>query len=68
MLDVGNGRYKRVQATAVRPNLGDFKVQLSEALDLGDEGKVNTFFRQGYKTSTWWEDDLEKEESSIWRS
>jgi len=68
MLDVGNGRYKRVGLSARRPGLGEFKVELGEALNIGDEGKVNTFFRQGYKTSTWWEDDEDKEESSIWRS
>jgi len=68
MLDVGNGNYRRIQKSERRPGLGEFKVQLTEALKMGDEGKVNTFFRQGYKTSTWWEDDEEKEESSIWRS
>ena len=68
MLDVGDGRYKRVVTSETRPGLGEFKVQLSEDLKIGDEGKVNTFFRQGYKTSTWWEDDVEKEESNIWRS
>lgn len=68
MLDVGDGRYKRVQASSRRPNLGEFKVQLGEALQLGDEGKVQSFFRQGYKTSTWWEEDDDKEESKVWRS
>jgi len=68
MLDVGNGRYKRVGLSARRPGLGEFKVELSEALNLGDEGKVNTFFRQGYKTSTWWEDAVEEEEHDVWRS
>jgi len=47
--------------------LGEFKNQLGEALGLGDVGSVNTFFRQGYKFSTWWEDDIEKEESNDWR-
>lgn len=68
LLDIGRGRYKRIETAKKRPNLGAFKVQLSEALQLGDEGKVNTFFRQGYKTSTWWEDDEDKEKSSNWRS
>ena len=68
MLDVGDGRYKRVTAAARRPNLGEFKVDLGEALNLGDKGGVSTFFRQGYKSSTWWEDDEDKEESSLWRS
>lgn len=68
MLDVGRGRYKRVSLRDDRPALGAFKVELTEALQLGDEGKVNTFFRQGYKTSTWWEDAIEEEEHSTWRS
>uniref|UniRef100_A0A7S2FWU4 DUF1995 domain-containing protein n=1 Tax=Florenciella parvula TaxID=236787 RepID=A0A7S2FWU4_9STRA len=68
MLDVGGGKYRRVKLADERPALGVFKVDLGEALDLGDEGKVNTFFRQGYKTSTWWEDAKEEELHSIWRS
>jgi len=68
MLDVGQGKYKCVNKDAARPNLGAFKVQLGDALGLGDEGAVNTFFRQGYKFSTWWEDDVEKEEHSDWRN
>ncbi len=68
MLDVGQGRYKRVASAKVRPGLGEFKVQLGEAMNLGDEGRMNTFFRQGYKTSTWWEDATELEEHSTWRS
>ena len=40
LLDVGRGRYKRVQLSSSRPGLGEFKVQLSEALQIGDEGKV----------------------------
>ena len=48
--------------------LGEFKVQLGEALNIGDEGQVNTFFRQGYKTSTWWEDATSLEHSNTWRS
>lgn len=67
MLDVGRGRYKRVAISETRPGLGQFKVQLGEALDLGDEGNVNSFFRQGFKTSTWWEDATDKEESTVWR-
>jgi hypothetical protein len=67
MLEVGDGNYKCVQKEADRPNLGEFKNQLGEALGLGDVGSVNTFFRQGYKFSTWWEDDIEKEESNDWR-
>ena len=68
MLDVGKGKYRRVKLAESRPALGEFKVDLSEALDLGDEGAVNTFFRQGYKTSTWWEDATEEELHTTWRS
>lgn len=52
MLDTGNGRYRRVTAGRTRPGLGEFKVQLGDALMIGDDGAVNTFFRQGFKTST----------------
>ena len=67
MLDVGRGRYKRVAMYETRPGLGQFKVQLGEALDIGDEGNVNSFFRQGFKTSTWLEDATDQEESTVWR-
>eukprot|EP00617_Octactis_speculum_P020999 CAMPEP_0185770410 /NCGR_PEP_ID=MMETSP1174-20130828/59018_1 /TAXON_ID=35687 /ORGANISM="Dictyocha speculum, Strain CCMP1381" /LENGTH=360 /DNA_ID=CAMNT_0028455833 /DNA_START=37 /DNA_END=1119 /DNA_ORIENTATION=+ len=68
LLDIGKGRYKRVELADERPALGDFKNQLSEALNLGDDGKVQSFFRQGYKTSTWWEDAKEEELHKTWRS
>lgn len=32
------------------------------------EGSAMAFLRRGYKTSTWWEDDVELEQSGAWRS
>lgn len=37
-------------------------------LDTEGEGSAMAFLRRGYKTSTWWEDDEEAEESHAWRS
>ena len=37
-------------------------------LNTEPEGSVLAFLRRGYKTSTWWEDDYEREQSHDWRS
>lgn len=71
LLDTGNGRYRRVQGSNIRPGLGEFKEQLTQALRdegvLEDEGKTLSFLRTGYKTSTWWEEERE-EASDLWKT
>ena len=53
-----------------RYTLGEVKDELYEAMGLKTEEKGSTmqFLRQGYKTSTWWEDDEELEKSDAWRT
>ncbi len=64
LLDTGTGRYRRLVGSDVRPALGEFKEQLTQALrDEGvlpqSEGSAFDFLRTGYKTTTWWEEDRE---------
>lgn len=71
MLRQDNGVYACV---AEDPNrrygLGEFKEELMKAMGLNteEEGSAMAFLRRGYKTSTWWEDDEDKETSTAWRS
>ena len=61
LLDTGTGRYRRVKGSDVRPPLGAFKQELTDALVkqdvLQDEGSAFNFLRTGYKTTTWWEEE-----------
>jgi hypothetical protein len=74
LLDTGTGRYRKVVGSDVRPPLGTFKEQLTDALredgaiaGKEKEGALFGFLRTGYKTTTWWED--EREEASMeWRT
>jgi len=70
-LDTGNGRYRRVEGNDIRPALGEFKEQLTQALKgegiLSEEGNVLNFLRTGYKTTTWWEEERENA-SMDWRT
>ena len=74
LLDTGTGRYRKVLGNDIRPALGEFKEQLTDALrDDGaiakkeDEGALFGFLRTGYKTTTWWEE--EREDASMeWRT
>mmetsp|Transcript_5483 Transcript_5483/g.7720 ORF Transcript_5483/g.7720 Transcript_5483/m.7720 type:complete len:375 (-) Transcript_5483:28-1152(-) len=71
LLDVGSGRYRQVDKSAARLPLGDFKEKLTSAMQLNEgENKVASFFRRGYKTRTWWEDDksFQLEASKNWRT
>ncbi|KAL4447447.1 hypothetical protein ABPG75_004666 [Micractinium tetrahymenae] len=71
MLRQDNGVYACVAEDAGRRyNLGDFKEELMQAMGLNTEGEGSAmaFLRRGYKTSTWWEDDVDKEQSTAWRS
>lgn len=73
LLDTGTGRYRKVVGNDVRPALGEFKEQLTDALredgtiaKKEDEGALFGFLRTGYKTTTWWEE--EREDASMdWR-
>jgi hypothetical protein len=71
LLDTGMGRYRRVKGNAVRPALGAFKKELTDALIeknvLQDEGSTLNFLRTGYKTTTWWEEDREMA-NDAWRT
>lgn len=71
LLDTGSGRYRRVLGNPVRPALGGFKEQLTQALRdegvLEEEGKTLNFLRTGYKTTTWWEEER-PEASDEWKS
>lgn len=53
-----------------RYTLGEVKDELLESMGLKTEeaGSTMEFLRQGYKTSTWWEDDEELEKSDAWRT
>ena len=71
LLDTGTGSYRRVKGSDIRPGLGEFKAELTSALQtegiLEEEGKILGFLRTGYKTSTWWEGERE-DASNDWRS
>ncbi|KAI3429268.1 hypothetical protein D9Q98_005365 [Chlorella vulgaris] len=71
MLRQDSGVYACVAEDPVRRyNLGEFKEELMSAMGLNTEGEGSAmaFLRRGYKTSTWWEDDEDKEQSKAWRS
>lgn len=71
MLRQDNGVYACVAENSERRyGLGEFKEELMNAMGLNTEaeGSAMAFLRRGYKTSTWWEDDEDKETSSAWRS
>mmetsp|Transcript_555 Transcript_555/g.972 ORF Transcript_555/g.972 Transcript_555/m.972 type:complete len:406 (-) Transcript_555:180-1397(-) len=71
LLDTGTGSYRRVQGNKVRPALGEFKEQLTKALQvegiIQEESGFLNFLRTGYKTTTWWEEDRENA-SDAWRT
>jgi len=72
LLDTGTGNYRRLGGNPIRPGLGAFKEELTEALRVEGvlpktEGGALDFLRVGYKTTTWWED--EREEASMeWKT
>lgn len=71
MLRQDNGVYACVaEETERRYPLGEFKAELTKAmgLDVEPEGSTAAFLRTGYKTTTWWEDDIDREESNSWRT
>lgn len=74
LLDTGTGRYRKVLGNDIRPALGEFKEQLTDALreegaipPKEEEGALFGFLRTGYKTTTWWEEERENA-SMDWRT
>jgi hypothetical protein len=69
MLRQDGGEYACIAEDKVRYNLGELKDELTAAMGLDTEaaGSVAALLRRGYKTSTWFEDDAENEESREWR-
>jgi len=63
LIDTGNGSYRRICGSGIRPSLGAFKEQLTDELKrqgiLEEESSVLNFLRTGYKTTTWWEEPRE---------
>eukprot|EP00261_Vitis_vinifera_P036633 XP_019077876.1 PREDICTED: protein LOW PSII ACCUMULATION 3, chloroplastic isoform X3 [Vitis vinifera] len=69
MLKQADGSYACVAESATRFTLGETKEELLRVLGLQEEeGSSLEFLRRGYKSSTWWEEDVELESSSAWRS
>lgn len=69
MLKQADGSYACVAESVKRFTLFQTKEELLRALGLQEEeGSSMEFLRRGYKTSTWWEADIDLEESSTWRS
>ncbi|KAL2651370.1 hypothetical protein R1flu_019498 [Riccia fluitans] len=69
MLKQVDGSYACIAEARERYTLGQAKEELLTSLGLQEEeGSTLAFLRRGYKTTTWWEDDIDLEESSAWRS
>nr|KJB56515.1 hypothetical protein B456_009G123400 [Gossypium raimondii] len=69
MLKQADGSYACVAESSTRFTLGETKEELLRVLGLQEEqGSQLEFLRRGYKTSTWWEEEVELEVSSAWRS
>ncbi|KDP41966.1 hypothetical protein JCGZ_26984 [Jatropha curcas] len=69
MLKQADGSYACVAESATRFTLGETKEELLRVLGLQEEqGSSLEFLRRGYKSATWWEEDVELEAFSDWRS
>ncbi|CAL5444220.1 unnamed protein product [Camellia sinensis] len=69
MLKQADGSYACVAESATRFTLGETKEELLRVLGLQEEqGSSLEFLRRGYKSATWWEEDVDLELSSAWRS
>ncbi|EXB55133.1 hypothetical protein L484_018059 [Morus notabilis] len=69
MLKQADGSFACVAESATRFTLGEVKEELLRVLGLQEEqGSSLEFLRRGYKAATWWEEDVESEVSSEWRS
>lgn len=69
LLDTASGTYRRLCALDERPPLGKVRDILTDGLNLENvKGQSQKFLFKGYKSTTWWEDDREKQVSNKWRS
>lgn len=69
MLKQPDGSYACIAESATRFTLGETKEELLRVLGLQEErGSSLEFLRRGYKTATWWEEDVELEMYSAWRN
>ncbi|XP_052183732.1 protein LPA3 [Diospyros lotus] len=69
MLRQADASYACVAESASRFTLGETKEELLRVLGLQEEeGSSLEFLRRGYKTTTWWEESIDLESSSAWRS
>ncbi|CAK7336315.1 unnamed protein product [Dovyalis caffra] len=69
MLKQTDSSYACVAESATRFTLSETKEELLRVLGLQEEqGTSLEFLRRGYKSATWWEEDVELETSSDWRS
>ncbi|XP_042494672.1 protein LPA3 [Macadamia integrifolia] len=69
MLKQADGSYACVAESAARFTLGETKEELLRVLGLQEEqGSSLEFLRRGYKSSTWWEEDVDLELYSAWRN
>ncbi|KAL3366544.1 hypothetical protein AABB24_011301 [Solanum stoloniferum] len=69
MLKQTDGSFVCVAESATRFTLNETKEELLRVLGLQEEkGSSLEFLRRGYKTATWWEEDVDLEASSAWRS
>lgn len=63
-----DGSYACVAEAPSRFTLQETKEELMRSLGLQEEeGSAMEFFRRGYKTSTWWEEETSLEKSTNWR-
>nr|GMD30582.1 Protein low PSII accumulation 3, chloroplastic [Ipomoea batatas] len=69
MLKQSDGSYACVAESDSRFTLGETKEELLRVLGLQEEkGSSLEFLRRGYKSATWWEEDVDLEKSSAWRT
>ncbi|KAH9715838.1 protein LOW PSII ACCUMULATION 3 [Citrus sinensis] len=69
MLKQADSSYACVAESETRFTLSETKEELLRVLGLQEEeGSSLQFLRRGYKNATWWEEDVDLELSSAWRS
>ncbi|XP_027168551.1 protein LOW PSII ACCUMULATION 3, chloroplastic [Coffea eugenioides] len=69
MLKQTDGSFACVAESTTRFALGEAKEELLRVLGLQEEeGSSLEFLRRGYKTITWWEENIDLEQSAAWRS
>ncbi|TVU33658.1 hypothetical protein EJB05_25488, partial [Eragrostis curvula] len=69
MLKQADGSYACVAESAARFTLGQAKEELLRVIGLQEEqGSSLEFLRRGYKNATWWEENVDQETSSAWRT